>query len=69
MLMASISKISQMSRWQQMEYYRSVRKENYARFQQFSATANSMMSIKTNEAIGKGQVIAKLAYQRMSKTV
>ena len=25
--MASISKISQMSRWQQMEYYRSVRKE------------------------------------------
>jgi hypothetical protein len=67
--MASISKISQMSRWQQMEYYRRVRKENYARSQQFSATANSMMSIKTNEAIGKGQVIAKLAYQRMSKTV
>ena len=52
-----------------MEYYRRVRKENYARFQQFSATANSMMSIKTNEAIGKGQVIAKLAYQRMSKTI
>ncbi|WEJ59794.1 hypothetical protein [Devosia sp. FJ2-5-3] len=66
--MASISKISQMTRWQQMEYYRSARKEGFARVQQFSATANSMMSIKTNEAIGKGNVVAKVAFQRMSKT-
>ncbi|WEJ34645.1 hypothetical protein [Devosia sp. SD17-2] len=67
--MASIGKISQMSRWQQMEYHRTRRKEGFARVQQLSATANSMMAIKTNEAIGKGNVIAKVAYQRMSKTV
>ena len=67
--MASIGKLSQMSRWQQMEYHRSRRQQGFARIQQFSATANSMMAIKTNEAIGKGNVIAKVAYQRMSKTV
>lgn len=67
--MASVSKISQMSRWQQMEYHRTRRKEAYERFQQFAATANSLSAIKTNEAIGMGNVIAKVAYQRMSKTV
>ncbi|MCW5722102.1 MAG: hypothetical protein KIS86_13255 [Devosia sp.] len=58
-----------MSRWQQMEYHRTRRKEAYERVQQFSTTANNLSAIKTSEAIGMGNIVAKVAYQRMSKTV
>lgn len=57
-----------MSRWQQMEYHRARRKDSFQRIQQFAALANSLSAIKTNEAIGKGNVTAKVAFQRMSKT-
>jgi len=67
--MSSISKISQMSRWDQMKYYRARRSDAFARAQQFTAVANSLSAIKTNEAIGQGNIVAKVAHQRMSKKV
>lgn len=52
-----------------MKYYRARRSDAFARAQQFTAVANSLSAIKTNEAIGQGNIVAKVAHQRMSKKV
>ncbi|MFD1251367.1 MULTISPECIES: hypothetical protein [Devosia] len=59
--------MSQMSSYEQMQVWRERRKAGYERFQQFAAVANSLNSIKTNEAIGMGNIVSKVAYQRISK--
>ena len=67
--MPSISTISQMSRYEQMQYYRERRKAAYAQFQQFSNQAANMMSVKTSESRGLGELAAKMGYQRAASKV
>jgi hypothetical protein len=67
--MVNLGKISQLSRYEQMQHYRALRKDAHARLQQFSSTANGLVAVKTSEAIGLGNIVAKVAYQRMSKKV
>jgi hypothetical protein len=62
--MASISKISQMSRYEQMQYYRAQRKDAYARMQSMSNQAMGLVSAKLGESQGMGNIVAKIAYQR-----
>jgi hypothetical protein len=67
--MINLGKISQLSRYDQMQHYRAMRKDAHARLQQFSSTANGLVAVKTSEAIGMGNIVAKVAHQRMSKKV
>ncbi|KKB80040.1 hypothetical protein VW35_06220 [Devosia soli] len=60
----SISTISQMSRYEQMKYYREKRKAALAQVQSMSGQANGLVSVKISEAQGMGNLAAKIAYQR-----
>lgn len=62
--MASFTTISNMSRYEQMNYYRAKRKDAYAKFQAQSAQAMGLVSVKISEAQGMGNLAAKVAYQR-----
>ena len=62
--MASISTISQMSRYEQMTYHREKRKAAYSQVQALSSQATGLMTVKLSEAQGMGNLAAKIAYQR-----
>jgi len=63
----SISTISQMSRYEQMKYYREKRKEAYSQVQSLSSQATGLMTVKLSESQGMGNLAAKIAYQRSVK--
>ncbi|SFV30197.1 hypothetical protein SAMN05216456_0941 [Devosia crocina] len=50
-----------------MQTWRARRKAAFERTQNFAATANALNSIKTQESIGKGNVVSRVAMQRLSK--
>ena len=62
--MASISSISQMSRYEQLKYYREKRKAAYSATQSLTSQANGLVSAKLSESQGMGNLAAKIAYQR-----
>lgn len=62
--MASLSSISQMSRHEQMKYYREKRKAPYSQLQALNSQANGLVSVKISESQGLGNLAAKIAYQR-----
>lgn len=62
--MTSLSKISQMSRYEQMQYYREKRKAAFSAVQSLSSQATGLMTVKLSESQGMGNLAAKLAYQR-----
>ncbi|KQN70018.1 hypothetical protein DevBK_02915 [Devosia sp. BK] len=62
--MASISTISQMSRYEQMKYYREKRTAALAQVQSMSSQATGLMTVKLSESQGMGNLAAKIAYQR-----
>ncbi len=67
--MASISTVSQMSRYNQMQYYREKRKTAYSQMQTLNSQASSLVSVKISQSQGMGNLAAKIAYQRsVSKT-
>jgi hypothetical protein len=67
--MAKIGSTSTTSSWQQMQVWRDKRKAAYERYQQFASTANTFVSIKSSESQSMGNIVAKVAAQRMSKKV
>ena len=62
--MASFSTVSQMSRYEQMNYYREKRKAAYSQLQALNSQANGLVSVKLSESQGMGNRVAKIAYQR-----
>ncbi|RYE58349.1 MAG: hypothetical protein EOP20_06170 [Hyphomicrobiales bacterium] len=62
--MASLSSISQMSRYEQMNYYREKRKAAFSQVQSLSSQATGLMTVKLSESQGLGNLAAKIAYQR-----
>ena len=67
--MASLSTVSQMSRYEQMQYYREKRNSAYSAVQSLSSQATGLMTVKLSESQGMGNLAAKIAYQRgVSKT-
>lgn len=62
--MGKLSTIANMSRYDQMQYYRAKRKDAHSQMQTMSSQANNLTSIKVSEAQGMGNIVAKVAYQR-----
>ena len=62
--MGKLSTITNMSRYDQMQYYRTKRKDAYSQVQALSGQANSLVSVKLSESQGLGNLAAKMAYQR-----
>ncbi len=62
--MTSLSTVSQMSRHEQMTYYREKRKAAFSQVQAMSSQATGLMTVKLSEAQGMGNLAAKIAYQR-----
>ena len=62
--MASLSTVSQMSRYEQMQYYREKRKAAFSAVQSLSSQATGLMTVKLSESQGLGNLAAKIAYQR-----
>ena len=62
--MGKLSTIANMSRYDQMQYYRAKRKDAFSKMQTFSSQANGLVSIKVSEAQGMGNIVAKVAHQR-----
>ncbi|MBO9587443.1 hypothetical protein [Devosia sp.] len=62
--MGKLSTIANMSRYDQMQYYRAKRKDAYSQMQTLNSQASSLVSVKISEAQGMGNLAAKIAYQR-----
>lgn len=62
--MASISSVAQMSRYEQLKYYREKRKAAYSAAQSLTSQANGLVSVRLSESQGKSNLAAKIAYQR-----
>ncbi|MGV3575796.1 MAG: hypothetical protein ACO1O4_11765 [Devosia sp.] len=62
--MGKLSTIANMSRYEQMNYYRAKRKDAYSQLQTLNSQANALVSVKLSEAQGLGNLAAKIAYQR-----
>jgi hypothetical protein len=62
--MGKLSTIANMSRYDQMQYYRAKRKDAYSQMQTLTSQANNLTSIKVSESQGMGNIVAKVAYQR-----
>lgn len=62
--MGKLSTIASMSRYDQMQYYRTKRKDAFAQMQSLSSQASSLVSVKISQSQGMGNLAAKIAYQR-----
>ena len=62
--MGKLSTIANMSRYDQMQYYRAKRKDAYSKLQTLSSQASGLVSVKISESQGLGNLAAKIAYQR-----
>lgn len=62
--MGKLSTIANMSRYDQMQYYRAKRKDAYSKLQTLSSQASGLVSVKISESQGMGNLAAKIAYQR-----
>lgn len=62
--MGKLSTIANMSRYDQMQYYRAKRKDAYSKLQTLSSQASGLVSVKISESHGMGNLAAKIAYQR-----
>ena len=62
--MGKLSTIANMSRYDQMNYYRAQRKDAYAKVQAASNQAMGLVSVKISESQGMNNLAAKSAYQR-----
>lgn len=62
--MGKLSTIANMSRYDQMQYYRAKRKDAYSQLQTLNSQANNLVLVKLSESQGMGNLVAKIAYQR-----
>lgn len=62
--MGKLSTIANMSRYDQMQYYRARRKDAYSAVQAQSGQATNLVSAKLAESQGMNNIAAKTAYQR-----
>ena len=62
--MASLSTISQMSRYEQMQNYREKRKAAFEAVQSQSSRATGLVSVQLSQSQGMGNLVAKIASQR-----
>jgi hypothetical protein len=62
--MGKLSTIANMSRYDQMNYYRAKRKDAQSQLQTQSSQASGLVSAKLSQAQGMGNIAAKIAYQR-----